>query len=213
MDIVWLGHACFLIRGKERTIITDPYHPDLGYSLGEPKADIALLSHDHPGHSYAEGVAGEPRVIRSPGEYEIGGPFITAVASFHDDSKGEARGKNTIYVVEIDGVTLCHLGDLGHPLSAHLVEELGDVDILLVPVGELNTISVDVAVETIRQLEPAIVIPMHYKTEAVAANLSPVDQFLEKTRARETETRPKLSVSSSSLPVSTQVVVLSYQPA
>jgi L-ascorbate metabolism protein UlaG (beta-lactamase superfamily) len=213
MDIVWLGHACFLIRGKEKTILTDPYHPDLGYRLGQPKADIAMLSHLHPGHGYVEGVAGDPRVIRSPGEYEIGGTFITGVASFHDDRKGELRGKNTIFVIEIDGVTLCHLGDLGHPLSAHLVEELGDVDVLLVPVGELNTIPVDVAVETIRQLEPAIVIPMHYKTEAVVANLSPVDHFLEKMRAKEAEAKPKLSVTLSSLPASAQVVLLSYQAA
>ncbi len=212
MDVLWLGHACFLIKGKDKTIITDPYHPDLGYHLGERKADIATLSHFHPGHSYIEGVAGDPRQIKSPGEYEIGGAFITGVASFHDDKKGDLRGKNTIYVIEMDGVTLCHLGDLGHPLGPHLIEELGDVGILLVPVGEGNTIPVDVAVETVRQLEPAIVIPMHYRMEALAANLSSVDQFLDKMRVREMEARPKLSVTSSSLPGSTQVVVLSYQP-
>jgi len=210
MEITWLGHSCFLIRGKEKTIITDPCHPDLGYRLGEPEADIATLSHFHPGHSYIEGVANEPKQIKSPGEYEIGGTFITGVASFHDDKKGELKGKNTIYVIEMDGITLCHLGDLGHPLGPHLVEELGDVDILFLPVGEVSTIPVDTAVEIVRQLEPPIVIPMHYKTEAFTGNLSLVDKFLDKMRIRELEAKPKLSITSSSLPTTTQTVVLNY---
>ncbi len=210
MEITWLGHSCFLIRGKEKTIITDPYHPDLGYRLGEPEADIATLSHFHPGHSYIEGVANEPKRIKSPGEYEIGGTFITGVATFHDDKKGELRGKNTIYVIEMDGITLCHLGDLGHLLGPHLIEELGDVDILFLPVGEVSTILIDTAVEIVRQLEPPIVIPMHYKTEAFTGDLSLVDKFLDKMRIRELEARPKLSITSSSLPSSTQTIVLNY---
>jgi L-ascorbate metabolism protein UlaG (beta-lactamase superfamily) len=210
MEITWLGHSCFLIRGKEKTIITDPCHPDLGYRLGEPEADIVTLSHFHPGHSYIEGVANEPKQIKSPGEYEIGGIFITGVATFHDDKKGELKGKNTIYVIEMDGITLCHLGDLGHPLGPHLVEELGDVDILFLPAGEVSTIPVDTAVEIIRQLEPPIVIPMHYKTEAFTGNLSLVDKFLDKMRIRELEAKPKLSITSSSLPATTQTIVLNY---
>ncbi len=210
MEITWLGHSCFLIRGKEKTIITDPCHPDLGYRLGEPKADIATLSHFHPGHSYIEGVADDPKQIKSPGEYEIGGTFITGVASFHDDKKGELRGKNTIYVIEMDDITLCHLGDLGHPLDPHLIEELGDIDILFLPVGEVSTISIDTAVEIVRQLEPPIVIPMHYKTEAFTGNLSLLDKFLDKMRIRELEAKPKLSITSSSLPTTTQTIVLNY---
>ena len=210
MEITWLGHSCFLIRGKEKTIITDPFHPDLGYRLGEPEADIVTVSHFHPGHSYIEGVANEPKQIKSPGEYEIGGTFITGVATFHDDKKGELKGKNTIYVIEMDGITLCHLGDLGHPLGPHLIEELGDVDILFLPVGEISTIPVDTAVEIVRQLEPPIVIPMHYKTEAFTGNLSLVGKFLDKMRIRELEAKPKLSITSSSLPTTTQTIVLSY---
>jgi len=210
MEITWLGHSCFLIRGKEKTIITDPCHPDLGYRLGEPKADIVTVSHFHPGHSYIEGVADEPQQIKSPGEYEIGGIFITGVATCHDDQKGELKGKNTIYVIEMDGITLCHLGDLGHPLGLHLVEELGDVDILFLPVGEVSTIPIDTAVEIVRQLEPPIVIPMHYKTEAFTGNLSLVDKFLDKMRIRELEAKPKLSITSSSLPTTTQTIVLNY---
>jgi len=210
MEITWLGHSCFLIRGKEKTIITDPCHPDLGYRLSEPEADIATLSHFHPGHSYIEGVADEPKQIKSPGEYEIGGIFITGVATFHDDKRGELKGKNTIYVIEMDGITLCHLGDLGHPLGPNLVEELGDVDILFLPVGEISTIPVDTAVEIVRQLEPPIIIPMHYKTKAFTGTLSPVEKFLDKMRIRELEAKPKLSITSSSLPTTTQTAILNY---
>jgi len=210
MEITWLGHSCFLIKGKEKTIITDPCHPDLGYRLGEPTADIVTLSHFHPGHSYIEGVANEPKQIKSPGEYEIGGTLITGIASFHDDNKGAVRGKNTIYIIEIDGITLCHLGDLGHPLDSHLIEEIGDIGILLLPVGEVSTIPVEAAVEIVRQLEPAIVIPMHYKTKAFTGKLSPVDKFLDNMRIRELEAKPKLSITSSSLPSSTQTVVLNH---
>ncbi len=210
MDITWLGHSCFVVKGKEKTIITDPYHPDLGYHLGKPEAEIAILSHSHPGHSYVEGLANEPKQIRSPGEYEIGGIFITGIGSFHDNRKGELRGRNTIYVIEMDGMNLCHLGDLGHPLSPQLVEELGDIDILFLPVGEVSTIPVDTAAEIVRQLAPPIVIPMHYKTEVFKGDLSPVDKFLDKMRIRELEAKPKLSVTSSTLPGSTQIVVLNY---
>jgi len=210
MEITWLGHSCFLIRGKEKTIITDPYHPDLGYRLGEPEADIVTLSHFHPGHNYIEGVANEPKRIKSPGEYEIGGIFITGVATFHDNRKGDLRGKNTIYIIEMDDITLCHLGDLGHPLAAYLIEEIGDIDILFLPVGEVSTMPIDTALEIVRQLEPPIVIPMHYKTEAFTGDLSPVDKFLDKMRIRELEARPKLSITSSSLPSSTQTIVLNY---
>jgi len=210
MEITWLGHSCFLIRGKEKTIITDPCHPDLGYRLGEPEADIVTLSHFHPGHSYVEGVANDPKQIKNPGEYEIGGTFITGLASFHDNRKGDLRGKNTIYIIEMDGITLCHLGDLGHPLDPHLIEEIGDIDILFLPVGEVSTMPIDTAVEVVRQLEPPIVIPMHYKTEAFTGNLSLVDKFLDKMRIRELEAKPKLSITSSSLPTTTQTIVLNY---
>jgi L-ascorbate metabolism protein UlaG (beta-lactamase superfamily) len=210
MEITWLGHSCFLIRGKEKIIVTDPCHPDLGYRVGEHKADIVTLSHFHPGHSYIEGVANDPKQIKSPGEYEIGGTFITGIASFHDDKKGEVRGKNTIYIIEMDDITLCHLGDLGHPLDSHLVEEIGDIGILFLPVGEVSTIPIDTAVEIVRQLEPPIVIPMHYKTEAFTGNLSPVNKFLDKMRIKWIESKPKLSITSSSLPSSTQTIVLNY---
>lgn len=210
MDITWLGHSCFLIRGKDKSIITDPCHPDLGYQLGEPEADILTVSHFHRGHCYVEGVANDPRQITSPGEYEIGGTFVTGIASFHDDKKGEIRGKNTIYVIEMDGITLCHLGDLGHHLDSRLIEEIGDIGILFLPVGEVSTISIDTTMEIIRQLEPPIIIPMHYKTEVFTGDLSPVNKFLDTMRIKDLEAKPKLSITASSLPGSTQTVVLSH---
>jgi len=209
MEITWLGHSCFLIRGKEKTIITDPYHPDFGYRLGKPRADLVTVSHSHPGHSYVEGIADDPKQIRSPGEYEIGGTFIKGVAVFHDNKKGNLRGKNTVYVIEMDDTVLCHLGDLGHPLAPHLIEEIGDVDILFLPVGELSTIPVETAVEIVRQLAPPFVIPMHYKTKSSTRDLSSVDKFTDKMRVRDLEASPHLSITSSSLPTSTQIVILS----
>ena len=211
MDIIWLGHSCFLIRGKEQIAVTDPCPPDLGYHIGEPEADIVTLSHFHPGHSYVQGLADNPKRIKSPGEYEIGGTFVTGIASFHDDQKGGIRGKNTIYTFEMDGIVLCHLGDLGHPLDSHLTDEIGDVGILFLPVGEVSTIPIDTAMEIVRRLEPLVVIPMHYKTDAFTGNLSTADAFLDKIGARGLEPKPKLSITSSSLPGSTQVVLLSYQ--
>jgi L-ascorbate metabolism protein UlaG (beta-lactamase superfamily) len=210
MEIRWLGHSCFVIKGKEKTVITDPYHPDLGYSLGEPEADIVTLSHLHPGHSYAEGVGNNPKQITLPGEYEIGGVFITGIATFHDTEGGKTRGKNTVYSIEMDAMTLCHLGDLGHPLKPEMVDDLGVIDILFLPVGEVSTIPVSVAVETVKELNPHIAIPMHYRTNVVARNLEPVDKFLKEMGIREAEPRSKLSVSESSLPSGTQVVVLNY---
>ena len=210
MYITWLGHSCFLIRGKEKTIITDPYHPDFGYRLGEPEADIVTVSHFHAGHNYIAGVTNEPNRIISPGEYEIGGTFITGVATFHDDKKGSLRGKNNIFILEMDGITLCHLGDLGHPLSPSLIEEIGDIDLLFLPVGEVSTMPVDTAAEIVRQLEPHIVIPMHYKTDAFTGDLSLIDKYLNKMRIRDLEAMPKLSITSASLPSSTHTILLNY---
>lgn len=211
MEISWLGHSCFTIRGKGKTIVTDPYSPDLGYSLGESKADIVTISHFHPGHSYIEGVANNPKHVKGPGEYEIGGAFITGIATFHDNEKGKLRGRNTVYLLEMDGLTLCHLGDLGHALTSQLVEEIGMVDILFLPVGAVSTITIDIATEILRQLEARIVIPMHYKTDVITRKLEPVSRFLKKIGVPEAEPKAKLSITPSSLPTSMQVIVLDYR--
>ena len=210
MDITWLGHSCFRIRGNRATVITDPYAPSLGYSLGNPTADIVCVSHQHPGHSYIQGVAGKPKLVTGPGEYEISGVLIIGIATFHDAERGTKRGKNTVYLMQIDEVSVCHLGDLGHVLTAEQVEELGKVDVLLVPVGGVSTIGAPVAAEVVRQLEPKVVIPMHYKTQALTLELEPVDKFLKEMGVQEANPQPKLSLSRSSLPDSTQVRLLNY---
>ena len=210
MEITWLGHSCFRIKAKQATIITDPYSPDLGYSLGKPTARIVTVSHQHPGHCYVEGIGGQPRVVRGPGEYEISGVLITGIATFHDNERGQKRGKNTVYLLVVDEVSVCHLGDLGHVLSDEQVEQLDNVDVLLVPVGGVSTITASLATEVVRQLEPRVVIPMHYKTEAIARELAPVERFLKEMGLRGVEPRPKLSVTRASLPASTQVVLLNY---
>jgi L-ascorbate metabolism protein UlaG (beta-lactamase superfamily) len=211
MDITWLGHSCFRIKGSRATIVTDPYSKDLGYSLGKPTARIVTISHDHPGHSYAEGVGGQPRVVKRPGEYEISDVLIIGIATFHDREGGKKRGKNTVYLMEIDEVAVCHLGDLGHVLTSEQIEDIGNVDVLLLPVGGVSTINAPLAAEVVRQLEPKVVIPMHYKTPALKWELEPVDRFLKEIGAKQVGSQPKLSVSKSNLPLSTQVFLLDYQ--
>lgn len=210
MEISWSGHSCFKIKGRQATVITDPYSPDLGYSLGNPTAHIVTVSHQHPGHSYTQGIGGEPRIVAGPGEYEIDGILITGIATFHDRERGQERGKNTVYLMEVDEVSVCHLGDLGHVLTAEQVEEIDDVDVLLLPVGGVSTINAPIAAEVVRQLEPKVVIPMHYKTEALSWELEPVDRFLKEIGVKQIASQPKLSFTKSSLPASMQVFLLNY---
>lgn len=210
MEINWLGHSCFMLKGKQATVITDPYPPDLGYSLGKPTAHIVTVSHQHLGHSYTQGISGEPRLVTGPGEYEINGVLISGIATFHDRERGQQRGKNTVYVIEVDEISVCHLGDLGHVLTAEQVEEIDDVDVLLLPVGGVSTINASMAAEIVRQVEPKAVIPMHYKTEAISRELEPVGRFLKEIGVEQIDSQPKLSFTRSNLPASTQVFLLDY---
>jgi L-ascorbate metabolism protein UlaG (beta-lactamase superfamily) len=210
MEISWLGHSCFRIKGSQATIITDPYSPELGYSLGKPTARIVTVSHEHAGHSYVQGIGGEPRLVTSPGEYEISGVLIIGIATYHDAEEGRSRGKNTVYLIQVDEVVVCHLGDLGHVLTAGQVEEMGNVDVLLLPVGGVSTINAPLAAEVVRQLEPKVVIPMHYQTPALKWKLEPVGRFLKEIGVEEIKSQPKLSLTKASLPDSTRVFLLDY---
>ena len=210
MDITWLGHSCFRIKGSHATVITDPYPPDLGYSLGKPTAHIVTVSHQHPGHSYVQGVGGGPKLITGPGEYEIRGVLVIGVATFHDADRGRKRGRNTVYIMEVDEVSVCHLGDLGHVLTIEQVEEINNVDVLLLPVGGMSTINAPMAAEVVRRLEPKVVVPMHYKTQAVSRQLESVERFLKEIGVKQLNPQPKLSLTKSSLPASTQVFLLDY---
>lgn len=217
MDITWLGHSCFRIKGKETALVTDPYPPSLGYEIGHPQASIITVSHSHPNHSYIQAVdppegGPDPKVLSKPGEYEIGGIFITGLPSFHDADEGKKLGKNNIYLLEFEGLALCHLGDLGHPLSASQAKALGKIDVLFVPVGGGSTIDAAVATAIAQQLKARVVIPMHHATE-FTPKLGPVSAFLKQFGATDeaaTASRPRLSVTTASLPEKAQVAILDY---
>ncbi len=211
MEITWLGNSCFKIRGKQATIITDPFPPANGVSIGKVTANVVTVSHDHPNHSFASGVGGSPKVLKRPGEYEIAGVLFIGLATFHDANKGADRGKNTVYVMETEELSICHLGDLGQALTDAQIEEIGKVDILMIPVGGVTTINAGTAAAIVRQMDPKIVLPMHYKTSLFEAELDSVEHFLREFATQPTP-QPKLNVNKNNLPISTQVVILEAQP-
>jgi L-ascorbate metabolism protein UlaG (beta-lactamase superfamily) len=208
VDITWLGHSCFRIKGSQAVIITDPVPAETGYTLGKQTADIVTVSHPHPSHAWVEGVQGDPKVIKGPGEYEISGVLVIGVSTYHDAVKGNSRGKNTMYLMDIDGVAVCHTGDLGHVPSDDQIEEMGNVDVLMLPVGGASTINATLATEVVRKMEPRVVIPMHYKTEKTTRELDGVDLFLKEMGQSGIEPKPRLSVTRNNLPASAQVYVL-----
>lgn len=208
MEIDWFGHSCFRLRTREVTVVNDPYEKAIGLSFPRPRADLVTISHNHEGHDYAEGVRGEPKIISGPGEYEIRGVFVTGVQTFHDKRNGRDRGKNTAYVMTIDGVNICHLGDLGHVPSQTQAESFGNVDILLIPVGGITTINASDAAEVVALFEPQIVIPMHYRVPDLAYKLESVDKFVKEMGVKKPETVESLKANKDSLPKETQVVLL-----
>lgn len=213
MDIYWYGQACFKLKGKEAAVIIDPFDPDFtGLKLPkEFEADIVLKTHDHQDHSNVGAVSGDARVFEGPGEYESKGVVITGVSSFHDNSGGSERGLNTIYNVMIDGLNIVHLGDLGqNRLTEEQVQQIDITDILLIPVGSIYTIDGKVAVDIVSELEPKIIIPMHYGgVPGLKFPLENVDKFLKEMGAENTTPVAKLSITKEKLPEEPQVIVLS----
>lgn len=172
-DIHYLGHACFRLRGREGIIVCDPYDRSLGLDLGRPTAHIVTISHNHPDHNHSTAVRpirDQVFIVQGPGEYEIRGVLITGVRTYHDKEKGAERGFNTVYVIHMDEVVFCHLGDLGHELNQSQLEEIGNVDVLFIPVGGGETIGPAEAASVISQIEPRLVIPMHYASEQLSLN-------------------------------------------
>ncbi len=208
MEVSWLGHSCFALRGKNVTLITDPFSPQLDHKLGKINAPIVTISHNHPGHNYAEGVGGNPRVLHGPGEYEISDVLITGVPSYHDNKHGVEQGRNTIYVIHMDDLVICHLGDLGHSLQEEQLEEVADADILLIPISGQHTLNAAQAAEVISQVEPRIVIPMHYRPSTDETS-EPLDKFCREMGVEAIHPQPKLVVNRGTLPAEMQIVVLS----
>ena len=215
MDITYVGHSSFRIRSKLATIVTDPYPSNLG-GLKYPKhvsADVVTVSHDHEDHAATSQIEGTPYIVRGPGEYEVKGVGIIGFSVFHDDQSGMKRGKNTIYRLDVDGISIVHLGDLGHKLSSEQLENLDGVDVLLIPVGGIYTIDAADAVQVIHDIEPSIVIPMHFGrsefTDQAFKDLSPVSVFMTAMGKEGIPSQPKLTITKDKLPEELQVVVLS----
>ena len=211
MEITWLGHCCFRLRAKEATVVTDPYDKATGYTLGRPTADLVTVSVDDRAHNHVEGVAGTPRVIAGPGEFEIAGASVVGVATPRTKEKADGAGGNVAYVIELEDLRIVHLGGIGRVPTSDQVEEMGAVDILMVPVGGGDSLDGPPAAETIALIEPKLVIPMHYKTDVERGALDPVDRFLKEMGAKSPEVHAKIAVTRSSLPEETQILVLDYK--
>ena len=215
MDIYWGGQALFKLKGKNATVVIDPYDPNFT-GLKLPKdliSNVVLITHEHQDHNNAEVVttlSGEkPMVFQKEGEYEVAGVVITAISSFHDDNGGKERGKNIIFHLMFEGLNIVHLGDLGQSkLSEEQITQIGEVDILLIPVGSVYTIDGKTASSIVSQLEPKIIIPMHFKIEGLKFDLEGVEGFLKEMGAENAAAQPKLSITYEKLPEEPQVVVL-----
>lgn len=210
MEITYLGHSCFKIKGKDNTILIDPYDETIG-KLSKQSCDILINSHQHGDHNHNEIVSDYKILIDVPGEYEIGGTFIYGYPTFHDNKLGEERGKNTIFSIEVEGYVVMHLGDLGHQLDQKFLEKIEDVDVLMVPVGGFYTIDAKTASKVIAQIEPKIVIPMHFKKkdDKSDSQIDTLEKFMEEMGLEEVKEEDKLNLSSrTNLPEETQVVIL-----
>ena len=207
MDFKWYGQSCFYISGKKKrksrekvSILTDPFDESTGLKLYKKNVEIVLLSHDHDDHNNLSAVNEEAFVIDSPGEYEVQNTLVRGIFSYHDDNEGQDRGKNTIYVIESEGMNVCHLGDLGQKeLTDEQLKEIGEVDILLIPVGGKYTLDAKKASTIISQLEPKAVIPMHYKVEGLDLDLDGPEAFFKKMGEKDIEAEDKVSISKTSL--------------
>ena len=176
-EFKWFGHNCFRIRAREATVLTDPVGRETGYTLPKQTADVVTISHAHPGHANLAAVKPEFTTIDGPGEYEVHDVFVTGIRTYHDGALGAERGRNTIYLIELEGMVICHLGDLGHPLSEDQAEAMANVDVLLVAAGGGTVLEPVQAAEIISQIEPKVVIPMQYATERGDKRLGGLEPF------------------------------------
>lgn len=211
MTITWLGQSCFKIQSNDVTLVTDPYNSEIGFKLPRLTADIVTVSHDHYDHNNVAGVSGTegaPFLITSAGEFEIKGVFIYGIPFWHDKSEGKERGANIVYRFEAEGISVAHLGDLGHTLSEEQVAQLDGVDILLIPAGGKWTIGAKEASEIVSEIEPRVVIPMHYKIPGLKVDVEPVEKFLKELGASKAEKMAKLKISKKDLPQEETKVIL-----
>jgi L-ascorbate metabolism protein UlaG (beta-lactamase superfamily) len=214
MQIIWHGQSFFQIlvsKGKESIvkIAVDPYDEQIGLKPPALEADILLITHNHYDHNNVKTIKGAPFLISGPGEYEIKDVFIQGIPSFHDNTQGNEKGENTIYTLEAEGIKICHLGDLGQKeLTDEQLEKIGEVDILLIPVGGVYTISAKEATKVISQIEPKILIPMHYQIPKLKIKLDALDKFLKMMGVKTPEVSKKLSLSQKNLPTEGMKIII-----
>ncbi len=203
MIITWLGHSCFKIQDKSGSdgviVVTDPFDKAVGLKVPNFEADIITVSHDHHDHNNVKALRGNPFIVKDAGEYETKEVFVEGIEAYHDDKQGKERGKNIIYRIDIDNISIAHLGDLGHVLDNKQLEGLAGTDILLIPVGGKYTLNASKAVEVVNQIEPRIVIPMHYKTPGSKIDIDTADKFIKELGIKPTE-EEKLKISKKDLP-------------
>lgn len=211
MDIYWYGQSCFKIKGKTATVVIDPFDPEFtGLKLPKDlEVQMVLVTHNHQDHNFVEAVKGDPLIITGPGEYERAGISVNGINTYHDKASGAERGANTVYHFIIDGINIVHVGDLGHNLTEEQSSVIDKTDILMVPVGGNYTINAEGASEVVSELEPAIVIPMHYQLPEGKSELSGVEPFLKEMGAENLAPVPKLTITKDKLPEETTVVLLS----
>jgi|WetSurMetagenome_2_1015567.scaffolds.fasta_scaffold37308_4 L-ascorbate metabolism protein UlaG (beta-lactamase superfamily) len=199
MDITWHGYSCFTIKTKQATIVIDPYDPAVtGIKLPQLKADIVLISHNHSGHNYVAGVGGEPKVLDWPGEYEVKGIAIVAnKVPYSKEGNKEKKGEGMFFTIAADDLRLCFMGDMGEVDDA-LIEGIGDVDILMLPIGGRNTMDAKQAHDVIEEIEPRAVIPMHYAIKGAKGELDEMEPFLKLVGAGAIEPKEKFTVGSRS---------------
>lgn len=216
MRIKWYGHAAFLVTTDQGVrIILDPYESgayggQLAYGKITDQADLALTTHDHADHNDTKSLPGSPQVVRGSGPKTLKGISIKGVPTYHDPSKGSERGENTIFILSVDGMQLCHLGDLGHVLNPKEIADIGPVDVLLIPVGGYFTIDAKEATRVAEQINPRILIPMHYKTEKCGFPIAPVDDFLKGKVGIKKAGKSETAFDKASLPGNTEIVVLEH---
>lgn len=212
LTIRWIGHSCFTVTGSDATVVvTDPYK-GTGYSEEPVAGDVVTISHEHSDHNNTALVSGNPEIVKGVGDHTAKGLTITGVAAYHDAEQGKKRGADTIMVWEQDGIRLVHLGDLGHLLTDDEIQKIGKVDVLFIPVGGFFTIDAQEADQVVEQLKPKIVVPMHYRTDALvkqlADKLAPVDDFL---KGKQYEEKDVLTLTKDALPEQTTYYKLSYR--
>ena len=211
MKIKWLGHSCFLITNKRGiNILTDPFDDTLGYKMTKEKINIITISHEHYDHNNTMGIKGKPVVLKGTVNRDTHKMIFKGISSYHDSVYGKHRGNNTIFIIKTDEMVLCHLGDLGHVLENRQLEEINQVDILFIPVGGYYTLNHIQADQVIEQLKPKIVLPMHYKTDAIKWPIDPLSFFLDKKDNIKIMGGNSFEIEAGALPEKTAVYVLDY---